>query len=94
MALLIASWDIEKKYLLGLMIKFETPPLWITISPAVVQSPIFLFLTLCGKKIELNNIDILQTTLERAKLIAKDPVPKLEKVPVIMKYIKTRFFHQ
>ena len=52
-----------------MMVKFGSPPLWITISPAVVHSRIFV--SLCGKKID---IDPMLTTNERAKLVAKDPV--------------------
>ena len=58
----------------GLMIKFGTPPLWMTLSPEAVLSPIFL--RLAGHEIDLSKITISDIPLcvERAKIVANDPV--------------------
>jgi len=63
-----------RKEIFGLMIKFGMPPLWITISPAVVHSPIFL--RLAGYEVDLTKITLadIPSAVERAKIVASDPV--------------------
>lgn len=63
-----------RKEIFGLMIKFCMPPLWITISPAVVHSPIFL--RLAGYEVDLTKITLadIPSAEERAKIVASDPV--------------------
>ena len=63
-----------RREIFGLMIKYGIPPLWITISPAVVHSPIFL--RLAGHTINLDRISLsdLPNAVDRAKIVAKDPV--------------------
>ena len=51
------------------MIEYGTPVLWITLSPAVTHSPIFL--QIAGHKVDLNNIP---SHVERAINVANDPV--------------------
>merc|ERR1712121_459497 len=59
----------NRREIFGLMIKYGTPALWITISPAGSHSPIFL--RLAGH--DVNLLEIPSHT-ERAKLFANDPV--------------------
>ena len=56
------------------MIKVGIPPLQITLNPAVVHSPIFLYLA-CHV-IDLSRITMLVTppSVERAKIVTNDPV--------------------
>ncbi|XP_066919049.1 uncharacterized protein [Clytia hemisphaerica] len=63
-----------RREIFGLMVKFGTPPLWITISPAVVHSPIFL--RFAGHNINLESLTLsdLPAAVDRAKIVAKDPV--------------------
>ena len=61
--------SMKRKEIFGLMIKMGSPVLWITLSPAVVHSPIFL--QIAGHNIELSQIP---SHVERAKLVANDPV--------------------
>ena len=58
-----------RRQIFGLMIQMGTPVLWITISPAVVHSPIFL--QIAGYDVNLSEIPSL---VDRAKLVANDPV--------------------
>ena len=51
------------------MIELGCPVLWITLSPAVTHSPIFL--QLAGHKVDLNSIP---SHVERANYVANDPV--------------------
>ena len=58
-----------RREIFGLMIKYGTPALWITISPAVSHSPIFM--QIAGYEVDLSD---LPSHVERAKLVANDPV--------------------
>ena len=58
--------------LLGLMIAYGTPALWIMLSPAVVHSPIFIQLS--GETIDFINFSDIPSHTERAKLVANNPV--------------------
>ena len=58
-----------RKEIFGLMIQEGTPVLWITLSPAVTHSPIFL--QIAGRNIDISEIP---AHAERAKLVANDPV--------------------
>ena len=58
-----------RREIFGLMIKYGTPVLWITISPAVSHSPIFM--QIAGHKVDLSDIP---SHVERAKMVANDPV--------------------
>ena len=58
-----------RREIFGLMIKYGTPVLWITISPAVSHSPIFM--QIAGHKVDLSD---LPSHVERAKMVANDPV--------------------
>merc|ERR1711928_272269 len=58
-----------RREIFGLMIKYGTPVLWITISPAVSHSP--LFMQIAGHKVDLSD---LPSHVERAKIVANDPV--------------------
>ena len=58
-----------RREIFGLMIKYGTPVLWITLSPAVSHSPIFM--QLAGHEVDLSN---LPSHVERAKIVANDPV--------------------
>jgi hypothetical protein len=51
------------------MIKYGTPVLWITISPAVSHSPIFI--QIAGHDVNLSD---LPSHIARAKMVANDPV--------------------
>ena len=62
----------NRREIFGLMIKFGSPTLWITISPATVHSPIFLRLA-NDRQIDFDLLDIPSHT-ERAKLVANNPV--------------------
>ena len=61
----------NRREIFGLMIKYGTPSLWITISPAVVHSPIFM--QLAGEAIDFDFSNI-PSHVERAKLVANNPV--------------------
>ena len=54
------------------MIRFGSPTLWITISPATVHSPIFMRLA-NDSQIDFNLSDVPSHT-ERGKLVANNPV--------------------
>ena len=58
-----------RREIFGLMIKEGSPVLWITLSPAVSHSPIFL--QIAGYVVDLESIP---THAERAKIVANDPV--------------------
>ena len=58
-----------RKEIFGLMIQEGTPALWITLSPAVTHSPIFL--QIAGYNVDISEIP---AHAERAKLVANDPV--------------------
>ena len=58
-----------RREIFGLMIKYGTPVLWITISPAVSHSPIFM--QIAGHDINLSD---LPSHIERAIMVANDPV--------------------
>ena len=58
-----------RREIFGLMIKEGSPVLWITLSPAVSHSPIFL--QIAGYDVDLSQIP---SHVERAKLVANDPV--------------------
>ena len=58
-----------RKEIFSLMIYEGTPVLWITLSPAVTHSPIFL--QIAGHNIDISEIP---AHVERAKLVANDPV--------------------
>ena len=58
-----------RREIFGLMIKYGTPVLWITISPAAVHSPIFL--QIAGHEVDLSDIP---PHIERARMVASDPV--------------------
>ena len=58
-----------RREIFGLMIQKGTPVLWITISPAVSHSPIFL--QIAGYEVDLSR---LPSHVERAKMVANDPV--------------------
>ena len=58
-----------RREIFGLMIREGTPVLWITLSPAVIHSPVFL--RIAGYSVDLNAIP---SHVERAKLVASDPV--------------------
>ena len=62
----------NRREIFGLMIKYGSPTLWITISPATVHSPIFMQLA-NGQSIDFDFLDIPSHT-ERAKLVANNPV--------------------
>ena len=59
----------NRREIFGLMVKYGTPTLWITISPAGSHSPIFL-------RLADHDVNLLQVPshTERAKLFANDPV--------------------
>ena len=59
----------NRREIFGLMIQYGTPALWITISPALVHSPIFM--RIAGQPVDLSNIP---SHVERAKLVANNPV--------------------
>ena len=58
-----------RREIYGLMIELGSPVLWITLSPAVTHSP--LFLQIAGHKVDLSNIP---SHVERAIHVANDPV--------------------
>ena len=58
-----------RREIFGLMIKYGTPALWITLSPAVSHS--LIFLQIAGHEVDLTQ---LPSHAERAKLVANDPV--------------------
>ena len=58
-----------RKEIFGLMIQKGSPVLWITLSPAVTHSPIFI--QIAGYEVDLSKIP---SHVERAKLVASDPV--------------------
>merc|ERR1712168_642425 len=58
-----------RKEIFGLMIQKGSPVLWITLSPAVTHSSIFV--QIAGYEVDLSNIP---SHVERAKLVASDPV--------------------
>ena len=58
-----------RREIFGLMIKMGSPVLWITLSPAVSHSPIFMLIA--GYDVDISNIP---SHAERAKLVANDPV--------------------
>ena len=58
-----------RREIYGLMVQEGSPALWITLSPAVTHSPIFL--QLAGYDVDLSDIP---SHVERAKLVANDPV--------------------
>ena len=60
----------NRREIFGLMIKYGTPALWITISPAGSHSPIFMHIA--GQLIDFD-LEIPSHT-QRAELFAKDPV--------------------
>ena len=61
----------NRREIFGLMIQYGTPSLWITISPAVVHSPIFM--QIAGEAIDIDFSNI-PAHVERAKLVANNPV--------------------
>ena len=58
-----------RREIFALMVQMGTPVLWITLSPAVTHSPIFL--QIAGYNVDLSEIP---SHVERAKLVANDPV--------------------
>ena len=65
----------KRNEIIGLMIQEGCPFLWITLSPAVTHSPIFL--QIAGHDVHLSQIP---SHAERAKLVANDPVRTRSKV--------------
>ena len=58
-----------RREIFGLMIQEGSPVLWITLSPAVIHSPIFL--QIAGYNVDLS---LIPSQVERAQLVANDPV--------------------
>ena len=58
-----------RRQIFGLMIELGTPVLWITLSPAVTHSPIFM--RIAGVEVDMSEIP---SHAERAQMVANDPV--------------------